>query len=382
MRKLRNIIRWFTPYGVVRWYARKYEKSNSEFGEFIPKHKVEKNFVSDFRRYLASDDKCSFLETSPYKTVVAVQGFGFSGSGAVVDLLREYKSTHVVGSVDTEGSMTDLNIDCEEVDILRLAGGLFEVEKYIGSYNIFQNDAMLHRVIMQIEMSDIYNAYPSSHPYFYEYMRQICEVLTNFPVQQYYNTYLNYEGNNDIFYLKELTVNKYREICRKLLNSLFSIIKQKSERPILVLDQFVSDYEFDYERYLQYVPNLKLIVVYRDPRDVYAFAKMKDIEWIPHMNAEVFVKWCQMMFKPFNIAETGTYYAIRFEELLDDYNNVVGSVENYIGLEASDHFKKGKHLAVSESLKNVGIWKNLGADELEMSLIENKLREYCTTSIK
>ena len=144
----------------------------------------------------------------------------------------------------------------------------------------------------------------------------------------------------------------------------------------------MSDYEFDYERYLQYVPNLKLIVVYRDPRDVYAFAKMKDIEWIPHMNAEVFVKWCQMMFKPFNIAETGTYYAIRFEELLDDYNNVVGSVENYIGLEASDHFKKGKHLAVSESLKNVGIWKNLGADELEMSLIENKLREYCTTSIK
>lgn len=346
------------PFGVVRWYKSRYPQSQPEVMEEPPRCELDENFMSGYRRYLNADNKVEFAKQSPFLTVVTVQGFGYSGSGAVVDLLREYDTNLVIGSVDYEGSVATRDKHCEEIDILRLAGGLFEVEKYIGSNNIFQNDALLHRVVAHIEYSEIYRAIPETRPYFYEYMSRISELLTDSPEVQYYNRSLDYKGNNDVFYLKEMTLKEYRTLCNGLLNSLFAIIKGESKAPIFVLDQSVNDFEFDTARYLDYIPNLKIIMVCRDPRDVFAFARESEVGWIPNTSVESFVQWNKIITRHFDIHERHAYLVVRFEDLIESYNEEVTAIENYIGIESASHTMKGTCLDVSVSQKNIGIWKN------------------------
>jgi hypothetical protein len=367
-KKIKHIVRWFTPYGVVRWYRQRQHVSIE-----MPKE----TFMNSYRKYLNSGQRVEFAEQSPFKTVVSVQGFGYSGSGAVVDLLREYDSTIVVGNVDSEGSVTAENIRCAEVDILRLAGGLFEVEKYIGSNNIFQNDALLHRIIAQIENSEIFMEYEETRPYFYEYLRSICQVLTNYPQVQFYNTYLDYKGKNDIFYLKEITLDEYRTICRRLLNTLFSIIKGNSSASILVLDQFVGDVEFDVKKYRDYIPNLKMIIVYRDPRDVYTFANHDDIGWIPHNSVDDFIEWYSILTKHYNLNENKEYLTIQFEQLITNYEEVVSIIENYVGLNDTLHTRKLANLNPSVSYKNLFIWERSSIKRDAFEKIYKTLMLYC-----
>ncbi len=372
-RKIKHIIRWFTPYGVVRFYARiKHSHVNSE-----PKISLEKAFVLEYTEYIQGKSRVELIDQSPFDTVVAVQGFGYSGSGAVVDLLREYDVTLVLGGVDKEGSLTSLEQSFGEVDILRLAGGLFEVEKYLGSNNIFQNDALLHRVISQIANSEIYRSLGVTHPYFYEYISQICDVLINSPQWQYYNTFLEYRDVNDIFYLKDITLKNYRNLCRKLLNSLFAIIKRNSKSSILVLDQFVSDVEFEIKRYVEYVPNLKLITVYRDPRDVYVYAIKDNVEWIPHSSVDVFIKWYQIMVKHFNVNEKDKYQVVQFERLIENYETIVPLIEQYVGLNASAHVHRNACLDPSMSRKNMYLWEQNITDDDSYVEIKNQLNQLC-----
>lgn len=369
MKKIKHIVRWFTPYGVVRWHKQRHHV-NVE----VPKE----TFMNHYRKYLNSEQRVEFVEQSPFNTVVSVQGFGYSGSGAVVDLLREYDSTFVIGSVDYEGSVSSRSQHCEEVDILRLAGGLFEVERFLGSNNIFQNDALLHRVIAQIENADIYRAIPETRPYFYEYLSRICDVLTDSPKDQYYNTYLCYGDNYDIFYLKEISLKDYRVLCRKLLNSLFSILKGKSSAEILVLDQFVGDVEFDMKRYLDYIPNLKMITVYRDPRDVFTFANSDNVGWIPHKSVDDFVNWYGIIAKHYNLKETKDYMVVQFEQLIVNYEDAVSDIEGYVGLESAQHSRKLANLDPTVSSKNMLIWKknrNIDSDSYEM--LYKILKSYC-----
>lgn len=67
-----------------------------------------------------------------------------------------------------------------------------------------------------------------------------------------------------------------------LFRYVFRKTDQSSKvKKFLVLDQFLSDTEYDLKKYSNYISNLKTIMVYRDPRDVYMTAKNLNIPWIP-----------------------------------------------------------------------------------------------------
>lgn len=366
-KKIRHIIRWFMPFGVVRWNMQRKHINNRQQTE---------NFMANFQKYLADGKHVMFAKNSPFQTIVSVQGFGFTGSGAMIDLLREYNSILALGSVDFEGSVGYRVPRCEEIDFLRLAGGLFEVEKYLESNNIFINDALLHRVISQIEHSDVYKNIPEARPYFYEYLYQISEVLTNNPQYQYYNAYLDHGCYTDIFYLRNISLKSYRNICREFIYSISSILKSNSEASILVLDQFVNDWELDMKRYLEYIPNLRLITVHRDPRDVYAYAKKENVEWIPHHSVDAFIKWNNIIYKKYDFSEHVSYLAVQFETLIDDYEEMVSNIEKFIGIDSATHTKKGTCMNPAVSRKNMNLWK-LEIDQEDYNKIARSLPQLC-----
>jgi len=360
----KSIIRNILPYGLV--------------GKIQSKRQIKRSLLcsNNGKCFLPRVQNVAFDDHSKYKHIVSVQGFGYSGSGAVVDLLREYETITVVGGVDKEGSLTNRNISKFEVDFLRLSGGLLEVEKYLNSSNMFQNDALSHRMLQLFESNPIYRGIPGSRVYFQKFFDQICWFTNCDKTNQYYNLHLH-QSSTQIFYLREMTLSEYRNLCRKFLNSIFNLVSQYGATQVLAMDQLFSDLEFDIERNMEYVPNLKTIVVYRDPRDVFAYACRNNVEWIPHTNSKIFVSWYNQMLSKFNKMEKQQYYVVQFEDLVYNYENCIQGIEMYLELSTKCHINKKCNFNPNVSMQNIGIWRQDLDRKKDYEYIYSELNDYC-----
>lgn len=359
-RKIAHGFRWFMPYGIVRWYERRKESQTE-------------SFWTDYLTYLHAGEFCEFAKESPVKYVVSPIGLGYSGSGAVVDLLREYKTTVVIAGVDKVGSLATQKEHSLEVDFLRVAGGLFEFEKYLDSHNFLEKDALLHRFMLLIQYSEIYTKVPETRKYFYEFFRHVCVYFGENKYQV--NWHLNYDGMKQILYMKQMSVDEYRSLCRHLLYSIFGCF-QVNKDEMLILDQVVSDQSYDYSKYVDYIPNIKPILVYRDPRDVYAFAIEQDIDFIPTSTVDDFISWYQLQHSHIELCKLNGFYVTSFEKLIKEYDATKVEIEKFLQLDKSLHIYPKQKFDPAVSAKGVAIWKNHPELSKDMKKIEFTLSKF------
>lgn len=324
-----------------------------------------------------------------YDQIVSVQGFGYSGSGAVNDLLREMNNVSVVAYKDGD-SYTDITGTNEpllnsEVDFMRSAGGLLEVERYLCSNNIFFNDALIKRSIECIDhfiksMSNVPSKMKEDFACFY---RDIIDFKISGLKYDYYNCHLNLFhfseiSRRNIFYLKKMTIEQYRNRVKKLLCSFFNYFP---EAEILVIDQFFADSENNINQKGDYVENLKIINVYRDPRDVYTYGLKNHINWIPSQ-IEVFISWYKYNLNDLLLHESDRVLNLQFEELVMNYELSVLKVMNFLNIDNKEHFYKKKFFNPALSFKNIALWKNEIEIQNEICLIQTELPQYCYNGMK
>ena len=349
MNNLYRFVRSLLPYGLFLALKR-YKNRN----------KVDVvTLLSKYEKYLSDvPNRSVFDDDSKYSSVISVQGFGCSGSGAVIDLLREYSCTDVIGLIDTDSSKAVKNNKSFEVDLLKHAGGLYELERYVGTSNIFQMDAMLHRLLFLISESPIFEEFEDVRPVFYEFISEIMVYYTKNPSRQYYNTFLDYKGLNQILISKMRSITQYRELSRKFLTSVFNRLKTDINKTHLVLDAICGDLEFDDEKNKDYIPGLKTIIVIRDPRDIYAFARRNDIRWIPTETATCFIEWYKYITSKMPRDNNNDHLVVRFEDLICKYESTVGRIEKFLDISPNHHTNKYSCLDPSISINNIGIWRH------------------------
>ena len=175
-----------------------------------------------------------------------------------------------------------------------------------------------------------------------------------------------------VYFLKNLTRTEFRSIARRYVDKILSTIPSKK---FLVLDQPFSDYEADVECYEEYAGPLKMIAVYRDPRDVYAMKLLhREIDWIPD-DVESFVKWYRQCLAKSLKKVHQDFLLIRFEDLVVDYAVTVKLIEEFCGLRSEWHVRPRVRFDPSVSIKNIGIHRQF-ADSDSMALIERDLKEF------
>lgn len=350
----RSSIKNFLPYCFVVSYMKRH------------KHK----FVFDKDSVISNS--IDFDNHSFFKTIVSVEGFGYSGSGAVVDLLREYQEVIVMGGVDAEGSLAKKNSLSQEMDFIRLTGGLLELEKYIEGNNVFFNDAVIHRLIKLVQSSSLFAVNPKARQLFNVFFAKIVDFSIDGLPTPMYNTYLD-DADNNIYFIKPRSIKEYRKLCSKLIVSIFNCYETEG-KDILIADQLFSDLEFDYERNREYLPNLKTIVVYRDPRDVYAFACQKPVTWIPHDNVDIYIKWVKTFYLKFNRVSKD-YLVVRYEELINDYEVQKQRIEEYLGIKNHNAPLTCFNPAISS--RYVGLWKTSNLPLSAFERIKSELSDLC-----
>ena len=359
MNNLKQIIKQLVPLGII-------------------KRRNDSDFLCQYDKWLQLDKEVVWDDTCKASHIVSVQGFGYSGSGAVVDLLREYECCNVVGYVSPIGSLTSRKEDKGEVNIMRRTGGLLQLSQLYDEANpssIFWDDAMMKTFIRQCGYDGLTRNENIKEIYF-AFIKEITELriknIDGFP----YNGFLSrYDDTSEIFHLRRMSKGEFINLCRLFLNTLFNQLT-KEDGQLLILDQMLADCGYNQTILKQYIPNIKQIAVYRDPRDIYALAHSLNVSWIAHDSTDRFVKWFKSCYRGF-ATEMSDILTVGFENLVNNYDHEVSRIEKDLGIDSGCHTNCFKCFNPQISAQGVGQWRRSAIPNGDFEKIKEELSDYC-----
>ena len=292
--------------------------------------------------------------------IVGVSGFGSTGSGAVMDLLREYdevsagKNMELSFLYDADGVL-DLEQALVKQPIRFYSGdsAIKKFKKIIYSYDLtryvkrymsvkeFRNISEEYiNDITQLKIKGALWHYDRRQVnrfiYFFKYIiggkyLRIYDKLGIEQPQKFWNHNMYIPVHDEKFYIatKKYTSKLLEVMCGKYKGILAIDQPFPSNNPELCFNFFEDE--------------CKAIIVVRDPRDLYLISKKLPYAW-------------ERRFTPtFNVDDFITYYKdqmdliknysdnvllVRFEDLIYQYDKEVAKIEKFLGLSSHDYPKK------------------------------------------
>lgn len=203
----------------------------------------------------------------------------------------------------------------------------------------------------------------------YYYFKQIqYKILTKF-FNRRYNIF-----PKEITYASHPTEEKFLKETRKYINSLFLIANKKNKEYIMV-DQIVPSSNLD--RYIRYFDDINVIVVDRDPRDIFVLEKyIWKTKVIPTNDVNIFCEWFLYTRERLNKSNNGKVYYIKFEDLIFNYQEEKIKIMKFLNFSEERHINKFKYFNPKKSILNTEVWKKLEVNTLEIKIIEKRLKDY------
>lgn len=331
--------------------------------------------------------------------VLTTTGFYGTGSSAVTDLIREYQNVccqddYEVRFLYDPDCISDLEYNLIENPNRHNTG--HAIKRFIKQMNMldhvwcFPRYSKYFNGIFNEAMNDFYCdiklcSYQSAWHYdVYErgkFFYVISRIYSNINIQLHKLIGIPLDGRglvpkSEMSYIATCDEKTFLEAVKSLTGKIIHSKNEKNKEFVL-LDQLVPPSNIS--RYSRYVDNLKVIVVDRDPRDIYILEKEL---WrgtiVPTKNVEIFCKWYkwtrQLYYKD---SRPSNCINLQFEDLIYNYEETVDKIENFFGLKSEDHINKLKFLNPEISKKNTKMWEVYGGYENDLKYIESELSEYC-----
>lgn len=327
--------------------------------------------------------------------IVGVSGFGSTGSGAVMDYLREFEEISAGGDM--------------ELSFLYDPDGVLELEDRLVNRPIrfYSGDAAIKRFRNIIYSYDLKR-----------YAKRFLSVEEFYRVSdEYINSLIKMKYDGGLWHFDRRIVGKLGhlikyELGRKYLRVFDKLNKQQprkflghcmyipihnkdvfikntqkyisdlinimcdTSKPIIALDQpFPSNNPECCFKYFK--DDCKAIIVNRDPRDVYLISKQLANGWemrfTPTFDVEEFIIFYRDQMEIIsNLSEKVLY--VQFEDLIYDYENTTNKIDNF--LKIKKHTKKKKYFDPSISIANTQLYLRFPEMKKDIERIENELSEY------
>jgi len=314
---------------------------------------------------------------------ICVAGFGYSGSGAIIDLLKEFDQNYVFGKefrlikdpdgiMDLENSLIqnwqELKSDIairRFKDLIKIIGRKQKLFSKIGfNFNEDYNKKFFHCCEKYIdELVDIeWNGDWPYHLHDLNWFKLfVYRIKRKFSISPDLNDRMYFSSPGNRFY----------QITRSFLNELFLNIIDLEKHNTIVLDQALPPY--NPEKYLRYFDSVKVIVVDRDPRDVYL--ELSNYSSYPTDPVEDFIKYFKAQRDAVINNKSDQILRINFENLVFKYEEELERIYSFLNLSLKDHKNKLTNFFPEKSKKNIAIWKE-NNNKRSIKLIEQKLTKY------
>jgi len=325
------------------------------------------------------------------RSYICVSGYGWTGSSACIDLLKEFKGFGALdgefriardpyGLRDLEESLVH-NWDFIRHDVairdflnyckvLSRETGLFSQvgRNFSNKLNIdfmSESKSYINKLTDMIYLGDtfIHRYNIPAHKNFF------MKIRSKFG-----------KNNAKPMYLSRPDKAEFIKETRKYINNLFSVYMDFKRINTLILDQSIPPTNINNTS--QYFENIKIIIIDRDPRDIYVnmvrSQKLLGPELIKKDSVGKYIKWHKQLRHTSiddNYNCNKDVLRMNFEDLVLKYDDSIEKINFFIGNDAQ-HNDKGVYFLPEYSVKNIEIWKRY-QDQSIMKEIGAELEEYC-----
>ncbi len=315
------------------------------------------------------------VETGKKRNYIIIYGYGYSGSSAVIDLLKEFDDVFVFdadyfGIRDAGGLLELEHAILDDWDLCKVSEaidrfikmnikGCNPTRSIFKSYGMdykkwFGKDFMKYTYDFINDITDFRyysyeHAYLFDHSYFQLMYSRIAHVLDKYNIQIL-------PPFTDRPFFCQPTRERYFQAARRYIDRLYNICPQCSA---LVLDHHPipiqkADRMEDY-----FGKGTKMIVVDRDPRGIYCslikYRVKIGVEMARTHNIDQYIIMHKALRRIRPQSENILY--LRLEDLVLDYEKTKKRVSDFIGVDISHHISPRKYFDPSISIKNLDIWK-------------------------
>ena len=330
--------------------------------------------------------------------LIVPTGYMGSGSSAITDLLSEYNSVDA-----TKGSFEYVFLHCPN--------GLFDLEdKLLLGNTSLRSDEAIHSFL-----ETMYELYKKDGHWINNYKEQVStdfyayclDFISQLAPFKFDNVYWYYQQNPRNMRMKmqllllrltkKITRNKkqfrrpiyYKETyfayptdkeffaaAKIFLEKVFSALGINKNN--IVADQLLLPQNvYRIDRYFD--DNVRVIIVDRDPRDVFIlnkyFWKPKD-QMVP-----LPLDACSFSNMYRKIREMKTFddqriLKIHFEDLVYNYKNTVNNIESFLDLNANEHYKQFQFFKPEKSIVNTQLFNHKEFAQDEINTIKEQLSDY------
>ena len=174
-----------------------------------------------------------------------------------------------------------------------------------------------------------------------------------------------------------------RKYLEKIIKDLIGDLN--IEEHTIALPKAINPYRYDeIEKVINYFEDCKVIVVDRDPRDIYLELKRSGKERYipissdPQKKANAFIKlFKSMRNEQEKLKSNKNVLLLRFEDLCIDYDETLRKIYDFLQINEKKHISKRKYFNPDESIRNVSLWTNASKNEKDViTIIEKELNEF------
>lgn len=333
------------------------------------------------------------------RKLITCASYGGTGSSAITDLLKEFKNIKSMGDF--------------EFCFLHEVDGVSDLQHYIvDDFHRLKTDEGFYRFLKlayNLNSNFGYSKFFKDNS-FYEISREYIDELKEVSWEGYWHQHRNrYNKFQRIksFGMDELKLRLFRQVLgkfnpkfreftpsfktstmtlsnisyddfihctRKYTDRFINLFDKNNEYEFIALDQMIPPTNLN--RYINYFNNIKVIVVDRDPRDLYILNKIYWKEgWIPTENLTTYIEWFKALRK--NKEENKNALKINFEDLIYKYDETLKEILNFLDIDKKNHVYKKKYLNPEVSIKNTKLWEKHKDLDVDIKRIENELKEFC-----
>ncbi|WP_373598492.1 hypothetical protein [Paraclostridium bifermentans] len=331
--------------------------------------------------------------------VITCASYGGTGSSAITDLLKEFSNIKSMGDF--------------EFAFLHEVDGVSDLQHYVvDDFHRLKTDEGLYRFLnlcYDLNYNQGYNKIIGNDK-FYEISKKYVEDIQGVTWDGYWHMHRNRVSKlkrRIIYGPDEIKLRVYRQIIgkfndrykeftpefkkstirlanipydefikhtKKYTSDFVNLFTQNQEFDFIALDQLLPPTNLN--RYTNYFNDIKVIVVDRDPRDLYVLNKVYWKEgWIPTEDVETYIKWFELLRK--NIDSNSNVLRINFEDLIYKYEKTVEKIMNFIEIDKEKHEFKKQYFIPEVSIKNTKLWDKHKELNKEIEMISKKLNSYC-----
>ena len=177
-------------------------------------------------------------------------------------------------------------------------------------------------------------------------------------------------------YYSAIDKETFYKYTKEYINNVITCINKMNTEFIMV-DQLLPPSNIN--QYLNYFDDIKVLVVDRDPRDLFILAdKIWKTGIIPHKNVEEFCVWYKITRRHRKREKIDTNYSmyVQFEDLIYKYNETTDKIMKFTGIEPKMHTLAMTKLNPDISKNNTNLKYKYPEYEKEIKYIEKNLAEF------